>query len=176
MRRGLLLNRDGVINVSRGYVGSRASFEFMPGLFPFLKATQDHGFRLAILTNQSGVARGFYTEDDFTTLTAWMLDEFQQQGITIDLVLGCYEHAEGYIPTYTRESYWRKPNPGMMLEAVQRLRLDPARSFFLGDKMRDMDAAAAGGIQHRVLLSQSATPSEGVVVVRNFDEALTRVV
>ena len=71
----------------------------------------------------------------------------RQQGIGIDLVLGCCEHPDGVLPAYARESYWRKPNPGMVLEAVQRLRLDPARSVFLGDQMRDMEAAKAGGIE-----------------------------
>jgi D-glycero-D-manno-heptose 1,7-bisphosphate phosphatase len=171
MRRGLFLDRDGVVNVDRGYVGSRDQFEFMPGLFPFLRAAEDMGFRLAILTNQSGVARGLYSEADFHALTAWMLSEFRRQGILIDLVLGCCEHPEGLPGPYARESYWRKPNPGMVLEAVQRLRLDPARSVFLGDQMRDMQAAEAGGIGHRLLLGQSPA-TEGAIAVRDFDEAL----
>jgi D-glycero-D-manno-heptose 1,7-bisphosphate phosphatase len=171
MRRGLLLDRDGVVNVDRGYVGSRDQFEFMPGLFPFLQAAEDRGFRLAILTNQSGIARGLYTKDDFDALTAWMCAELRQRGITIDLVLGCCEHPEGTITSYVRESYWRKPNPGMVLEAVQRLRLDPARSIFLGDQMRDMEAAKAGGIAHCLLLNQ-AEAGDDITVVRDFDEAL----
>jgi len=176
MRRGLLLDRDGVINVDRGYVGSREQFEFTPCLFPFLRAAQDRGFRLAILTNQSGVARGLYSEDDFEKLTAWMLCELQWQGIAIDLVLGCCEHPEGTVAAYARESYWRKPNSGMVLETVQRMRLNPAHSVLLGDQMRDMEAAAAGGIGRKLLLSPSTADNKGIVTVRNFDEALTRLV
>src|SRR5580704_17018683 len=130
-RRGLLLDRDGVINVERGYIGTREEFEFMPGLFPFLNAAQDLGFRLAILTNQSGVARGLYTEAAYEKLTGWMLKELAGQGIAIDLVLACFTHPKGDVAEYTRESFWQKPKPGMVLEAVQRLDLDPARSAFL---------------------------------------------
>jgi len=172
MRRGLLLDRDGVVNVDRGYVGTIEQFEFTPGLFPFLRAATDHGYRLAILTNQSGVARGLYREDDFHALTAWMLDQLQKQGLSINLMLGCCEHPEGSVLPYARESFWRKPSPGMVLEAVQRLHLDPVNSAFLGDQPRDMEAARLGGIGHQLLLNASAELGEGVIRVHNFDEAL----
>jgi D-glycero-D-manno-heptose 1,7-bisphosphate phosphatase len=174
MRRGLLLDRDGVVNVDRGYVGSRDQFEFMPGLFPFLRGAENHGFRLAILTNQSGVARGIYTSKDFENLTAWMCDALRREGITVDLVLGCLEHPEGAVAPYARESYWRKPNPGMALEAVQRLRLDPLRSVFLGDQVRDMEAAKTGGIQNRWLMNTTLRQGDGTVHVRDLDDALNR--
>src|ERR1700689_5141022 len=115
-RRGLLLDRDGVINVERGYIGAREQFEFMPGIFPFLNAAQDLGYRLAVLTNQSGVARGLYTAADYEKLTGWMLKELAGQGIVIDLALACFEHPEGTVPEYARGSFWYKPNPGMVLE------------------------------------------------------------
>jgi D-glycero-D-manno-heptose 1,7-bisphosphate phosphatase len=172
MNRGLLLDRDGVINADHGYVGRCEQFEFMPGVFPFLKEVQDRGYRLAILTNQAGVARGFYSAQNFEGLTAWMLTELGKHGVTVDLVLGCFEHPEGIVPAYSRESYWRKPNPGMVLEALQRLRLDPARSAFLGDQLRDLAAAAAGGIRTRLLLNETVQASDGVISVASFNEAL----
>lgn len=172
MRRGLLLDRDGVVNVDRGYVGRIEQFEFMLGLFPFLRAVEDYGYRLAILTNQSGVARGLYSEDDFQKLTAWMLDQLRAQGITVNLVLKCCEHPEGSVAPYARESFWRKPNPGMALEAIQRLHIDPRHSAFLGDQLRDMEAARAAGIGHRLLLGSSAEPGEGVTCVHDFSDAL----
>jgi D-glycero-D-manno-heptose 1,7-bisphosphate phosphatase len=145
-RRGLLLDRDGVINVDHGYVAKPEQFQFLPGLFPFLRAAQDMGFRLAILTNQSGVARGFYTAADYEKLMAWMRGKMAKQGISIDLALACFEHAEGTVP---------------------------ARSAFLGDHLRDMQAAKAGGIGLRLLLTDHAKEKpEGVTVVRNFEEAL----
>lgn len=176
MRRGLLLDRDGVVNVDRGYVGSQDQFEFMPGLFPFLREAENRGFRLAILTNQSGVARGLYTPKDFEALTAWMCDALRREGIAVDLVLGCLEHPEGTVGLHARESYWRKPNPGMVLEAAQRLRLDPSRSVFLGDQMRDMEAAKAGGIQNRWLMNATPCHEDGVVNVHDLDGALQRLI
>ncbi|MDX2027529.1 MAG: HAD family hydrolase [Alphaproteobacteria bacterium] len=171
-RRGLLLDRDGVINVDKDYVGSRDKFEFMPGIFPFLRAAQDKGFRLAILTNQSGVGRGLYTAQDFEKLMGWVLGELRREDIAVELTLACFEHKDGTIPGYSRESFWRKPNPGMVLEAVQRLNLDPARSTFLGDKLTDMQAAQAGGIGTRLFLNSKAEKAEGAISVHNFDEAL----
>lgn len=172
-RRGLLLDRDGVINVDHGFVGRCEQFEFMPGLFPFLRTSQDMGFRLAILTNQSGVARGLYTAKAYDDLTTWMRAELLREGITIDLVLACFYSEEGTLSAYTRESFWRKPNPGMVLEAFQRLRLDPTGSVFLGDKHRDMQAAKAGGCGLRLLLRQDPQENpDGAIVVHDFDEAL----
>jgi D-glycero-D-manno-heptose 1,7-bisphosphate phosphatase len=171
-RRALLLDRDGVVNIDHGYVGKREQFEFMPGLFPFLRAVQDRGFRLAVITNQSGVARGFYTRQDYEKLTAWMRGELAKESIAIDHVFACFECEDGTDPAYSRQSFWRKPNPGMVLEAVQRMRLDPARSAFLGDHIRDMQAAEGGGIGLRLLLADH--PKEkprGVTVVKSFDEA-----
>lgn len=172
--RALFLDRDGVINVDRGYVGAREKFDFMPGLFEFLRAAQDKGYRLVIVTNQSGVARGLYDEQDYEKLTAWMLDALRAEGIAIDLVLACFAFKDGEIPEYRRDSFWRKPNPGMILEAAQRLRLDLARSAMIGDQVRDLQAAQAAGIATCLLLSSGAMtrPMEGVISVRDFPESL----
>lgn len=174
MQRGLLLDRDGIVNVDLGYVGTRDRFTFSLGLFPFLRAAQDRGYRLAIVTNQSGIARGMYSVDDYENLTRWMLDAFRKEGIWIELVLACFEHKGGTVEKYKRESFWRKPNPGMILEAAQRLRLDLVRSVMLGDSERDMQAALAAGVGTCLLMTgkedQPAMP--GVTVVRDFAQAL----
>ncbi|MDD3030249.1 MAG: HAD-IIIA family hydrolase [Alphaproteobacteria bacterium] len=170
--RGLLLDRDGVINAEWGYVGSRERFSFLPGLFPFLREARDAGYRLAILTNQAGVAHGLYTEEDFSRLTAYMLEEMAREDIAVDLVLGCFFSAKGSVPAYTRPSFWRKPSPGMVLDAVQRLDLDPIRSAFVGDNLTDMQAARLGGIARRILLTQKQgfdVPEE-VRLARTFED------
>jgi D-glycero-D-manno-heptose 1,7-bisphosphate phosphatase len=172
-QRGLLLDRDGVINVDHGYVGKVEQFSFIPGLFPFLRASRDMGFKLAILTNQSGVARGKYTVGDYQILIDWMLKQLSKEGISIDLTLACFEHTEAAVDIYNRESFWRKPNPGMVLEAIQKLRLDPKRSVFLGDQPRDMEAAQAGGIGHCLWLTESKQQvPQNMTIVRSYDEAL----
>lgn len=173
--RALLLDRDGVINRDCTYIGSVERFEFMPGLFPFLRDMRNLGYRLAILTNQSGVARGLYSERDYARVTEHMLAGLRCEQIDIELVLACFEHPEGKVSARTRESFWRKPNPGMILEAVRRLDIDPARSVFLGDAQRDMEAAQAAGIGHCLWLNAAVSPPEGVTLVKDFTDALNHV-
>ncbi len=172
--RALLLDRDGVINADTDYVGTIERFTFLPGLFPFLRSARDLGFRLAVLTNQSGVARRYYSADDFYRLTDYMLTELRREGIDIELVLACFEFEGGSDPAYARQSFWRKPSPGMVLEAVRRLDLDPSRSAFLGNEMTDMRAAGGGGIRQRLLMTKELfTPPPGVNVVKNYNDALS---
>jgi len=171
--RALLLDRDGVINADQGYIGSSDRFSFLPGVFPFLRKARDLGFRLAILTNQAGVARGYYSEEDYYRLTEHMLDTLRCEGIEIERVLACFEHIKGVRPAYARESFWRKPQPGMALEAMRRMQIDPLRSAFIGDKMTDMQTAERANIRRRVWLTQEdVLAPDGVDVVRNYDEAL----
>lgn len=172
--RALLLDRDGVINADTGYVGSVEAFSFLPGLFPFLRTTRDLGYRLAVITNQAGVAHGYYSADDFYRLTDHMVAELKKEGIEIELVLACFEHDRGRVAALTRQSFWRKPRPGMVLEAIRRMNIDPARSAFLGNEIKDMQAALGGGIRRCMLLTQGkAAPLEGVDIVKNYDEALS---
>jgi len=170
--RALLLDRDGVINDDTGYVGSIDQFVFLPGLFPFLRAARNLGFRLAVITNQAGVARGYYSADAFHRLTDYMLNALRQENIDVELVLACFEHEKGIVPAYARQSFWRKPSPGMILEAIRRLDLDPEKSVFLGNEPTDMQAALAGGIGHPLLLTEHKPAPAGVTVVKNYDEAL----
>ena len=172
--RLLLLDRDGVVNIDHGYIGTVERFEFCPGLFSFLRAARDFGYRLAILTNQSGVARGLYSETDYNTITLHMLDGLRREGVEIDLTLACFAHPEGKAGPHKHESFWRKPNPGMVLEALRHLHGDAARSVFLGDSQRDMEAAQAGGIGTCLWLTdENPVSSDGVTIVRAYADVLT---
>lgn len=175
MNRGLLLDRDGVVNVEYGYVGTRDRFVFKLGLFPFLRAAIDKGYRIAIVTNQAGVARGLYTEDDYRDLTQWMLSGFRQEGIGIDCVLACFEYEDATLDRYKRQSFWRKPNPGMILEAAQTLKLDLPRSVMIGDRERDMQAAQSAGVGTALWLTEENPDPvlSGVTVIRDFAQALS---
>jgi D-glycero-D-manno-heptose 1,7-bisphosphate phosphatase len=171
--RALLLDRDGVINVDAGYVATVDRFTFIPGLFPFLRDVRDRGYRLAILTNQSGVGRGLFSEQAYENLTTHILDNLKGEGIDIDLVLACFMHPESKLPAYAYDSFWRKPNPGMVLEAIRRLDLDPSRSVFIGDSERDMQAAQAAGIGRCLWLTQDKPDkNENATIVRDFAQAL----
>jgi D-glycero-D-manno-heptose 1,7-bisphosphate phosphatase len=172
-RRGLLLDRDGVINIDTGYVGHRADFQFRDGLAPFLRTVQDRGFGLAVVTNQAGVARGYYTPDDYEDLTAFYCQTLREQGVEIELVLACFEHPAGQ-GAYARQSFWRKPSPGMVMEATLRCGFDPERSALLGDSRRDMEAALAGGLARGLWLTDKdeAPWDSRLRIVRSFDDAL----
>ena len=146
-RRALFLDRDGVINVDHGYVGSRDRFEWMPGAREAIRAATDAGWHVFVVTNQSGVARGRYDETAVTTLHAWMIDEVRRAGGTIDDIRYCPFHPDAEVPAYRRSSGWRKPEPGMLLDLLRTWELDPARCVMIGDQDTDMAAAAAAGMK-----------------------------
>lgn len=161
-RRGLLLDRDGVINEDHGYVGTYDRFVFKAGIFPFLRAAQEKGYRLVVVTNQSGVARGYYTRADYEDLTARMQADLAAQGLRLDGVFACFE-SEG--------SFWRKPNPGMILEAALRFDLDLSRSALVGDKDSDMQAGRAAGVGR--LYGMGGLAGEGVTSVADLAHLLS---
>ncbi len=169
-RRGLLLDRDGVINEDYGYISSFDRFDFKPEIFPFLRGAIDRGFRLAIVTNQSGVARGYYSEEDYENLTARIKEVLAGEGIVLDLVLASFTHPDGIEGTLRRVSFWRKPNPGMILEAAQKLNLDLSRSVMIGDKESDMRAALAAGVGASYWLGGEGTLDGRVRPVSAFSE------
>lgn len=168
--RGLLLDRDGVINIHYGYVWSIDRFDFKQGLFPFLRLAQDKGYRLAIVTNQAGVARGYYTKEDFEILTDYMDKSLKREGINLDLVLSCFEHPDAVTDKFKRMSFWRKPNSGMILEAALRLNLDLSRSIMIGDMVSDIQAGLMAGVG-KMLWLEGHVQEEGFQNVSDFIQA-----
>jgi D-glycero-D-manno-heptose 1,7-bisphosphate phosphatase len=156
MRRALFLDRDGVINVDKGYVHRIADFEFTAGAFDLCKTAQDVGLVPIVITNQAGIGRGFYTEGDFQRLTAWMLEQFHARGIRMGQVYHCPYHPTAGIGDYRRESYDRKPNPGMILRARDELDLDLSHSVLVGDKDSDIEAGVTAGVRYNVKLVQQS--------------------
>ncbi|HYD30785.1 MAG TPA: HAD family hydrolase [Azospirillaceae bacterium] len=176
--RALLLDRDGVINIDHGYVHTRDQFEFRPGIVKLTRLAQDLGYRVIVITNQSGIARGYYTEAQFCDLTAWMRGEFARRGADIAAVYHCPYHRAGTGNGFDRDSFWRKPNPGMILEAAGAFGLHLGRSIFLGDQPTDMAAARAAAVGIRVLLGQAGTQAgaaaDADLVVSEIDEFTRR--
>lgn len=146
--KALFLDRDGVINVDHGYVYQTGNFEFTPGLFELLKSAQTAGYKLIVVTNQSGIGRGYYTQADFEKLTRWMLARLLEQGITIAGVYYCPHAPE-------TPCNCRKPKPGMFLQAITDHKIDPAASWMIGDKESDIDAALAAGVKNTVLITHN---------------------
>jgi D-glycero-D-manno-heptose 1,7-bisphosphate phosphatase len=145
----VFLDRDGVINVDSGYVGDWDSFVFLPGVIEAMRTLCESGYALVVVTNQSGVGRGFYTEEDFHVLTERMCKELSQHGVSIAGVYFCPHLPEATLPHYRKTCDCRKPQPGLIHRAVKELDIDLARSAMVGDKDSDMQAALAAGIPHR---------------------------
>jgi D-glycero-D-manno-heptose 1,7-bisphosphate phosphatase len=151
--KALFLDRDGVINVERGYVFRRESFEFIPGIFELCRAAQSLGYVLVVVTNQAGIARGYYSESEFDNLTKWMMTRFAEERVSIARLYYCPYHPVFGIGEYKRDSSDRKPNPGMLLQAQSDLNLDFGSSILIGDKPSDIEAGCAAGVGTQIFLT-----------------------
>lgn len=145
-RRALFLDRDGVINIDHGHVGTRDRFEFTETALTAIAAASDAGWHVFIVTNQSGVARGFYNEAAVADLLGWVRGQALLAGGTIDDWRYCPYHPEAPLPAYRRESDCRKPAPGMLLDLIRAWELDPACCLLIGDQTTDIQAAEAAGV------------------------------
>lgn len=152
LRKAAFLDRDGVINIDHGYVSTPEQFEFIDGVFEACRLLQAKGYLLVVVTNQSGIGRGYYTEAQFHQLTDWMRQQFSAQGVKLDAVYFCPHHPEKALAEYQQECTCRKPHPGMLLQAMNDLNIDPLQSLMLGDKAADMQAADAAGVKRKVLV------------------------
>jgi len=143
----VFVDRDGVINVDHGYVSNQDDFEFIDGVFEACLAFKEKGYLLVMVTNQAGIARGLYTEDDFQSLTEWMDWNFVDKGVEFDGLYYCPHH-----PDFTGKCDCRKPKPGMLLDAQKFLDIDMQRSVMIGDKVGDLQAAHAAGVPNLYLV------------------------
>ena len=146
-QKALFLDRDGIINVDHGYVSKIEDFEFSKGIFEFTKHFQEKGFQLFVVTNQSGIGRGYYREEDFEKVTQWMIEAFKEKDIRIEHVFHCPHTPEA-------NCRCRKPEIGMIEAAVAAYPLDLAHSWMIGDKASDMQLANNAGITHTIFIGE----------------------
>ena len=146
----VFLDRDGVINIDYGYVGSIDRFKFKEGIFELLRFLQKKGFTLFIVTNQSGIARGYYKENDFHNLMKYMINELKKRDIEIKDYNFCPHH-----PDITGECECRKPKPKMILDLAKKYNINLDNSIMIGDSLSDIKAAKNAGIKKNYLVKDS---------------------
>jgi D-glycero-D-manno-heptose 1,7-bisphosphate phosphatase len=147
MNKALFLDRDGVINVNHGHVHKIEDFDFIDGIFDLCRLAKQNGYLIIIVTNQAGIGKGYYTEEQFKKLNYWMIDIFRQNNIGIDGVYYCPHKPE-------ENCFCRKPRPGMIFQASKELKIDLRRSILIGDKQSDIEAANLAGIVNTYLFSE----------------------
>ena len=152
MTRAAFLDRDGVINIDHAYVHDREHFEWIPGVLEAARILYDAGFLLVVVTNQSGIGRGYYSTEDFQKLTDWMKSEFARAGAPLAAGRYCPHLPEKALPPWRIDCSCRKPKPGMILAAAEALQIDLSRSIMFGDKPGDCTAGRLAGLPERVLL------------------------
>ncbi|AGH80420.1 D,D-heptose 1,7-bisphosphate phosphatase [Psychromonas sp. CNPT3] len=172
-KRAIFLDRDGVINVDHGYISKVDDFEFIEGVIDALQGFKEKGYLLVLITNQSGIARGYFTEDQFQTLTEWMDWSLADRGVDLDGIYYCPHHSEHGLGEYKVECDCRKPKPGMLLEAIKELNIDVTASILVGDKISDIQAGIAAGIENNYLVrSGKEITSEGEALATDVFEDL----
>jgi len=145
--KAVFLDRDGVINEDFGYVHKIEDFYIIEEVYPALKKLIDNGYKLVVITNQSGIGMGYYTEDDFFKITDYMNKKLSENGIKIDKVYYCPHHPEGKIEKYAKKCDCRKPGTKMIEDAVKEFNIDLSKSYLIGDKETDIEAGKKMGLK-----------------------------
>ena len=155
MKKAIFLDRDGVINKDVGYVHKLEEFQFIEGIFEFCRFMLSRDYLLIVITNQAGIARGFYSEDDFLKLNDWMLGEFLKNDVIITKVYYCPHHPEFGVGKYKCDSLDRKPKPGMLLQAHKDFNVNMSQSILIGDKDSDIEAGFNAGVGTLIRLNNN---------------------
>ena len=155
--RALFLDRDGVINQNHGYVHKPDNFDFIDGIFDLSRCAHEKDYRLVVITNQAGIGRGYYSEDQFHQLTEWVRQQFLTAGVPITRVYFAPYHPTAGLGRYLKDDFSRKPHPGMILQAQKDLSLDLKHSVLIGDKASDIQAGVAAGVGTNLLFSSDRT-------------------
>lgn len=153
----IFLDRDGTVNVDHGYVHEIDDFQFIDGVIEAMQELKKMGYALVLVTNQSGIARGMYSEDQFMQLTEWMDWSLADRDVDLDGIYYCPHHPEAAVESYRQQCDCRKPQPGMLLSAMKELNIDMAASYMVGDKIDDIQAGKTAGVGTTVLVRSGET-------------------
>ncbi len=139
MNKAVFLDRDGTINVDKDYLYRIEEFEYLPGVIEALKTLQDRGYLLIVITNQSGIARGYYSEDDYIKIDRWMKEDLKAKEVSIAASYYCPHHPNAIVKMYRYECGCRKPGTELFWRAQRDFNIDMSKSFAIGDKERDLE-------------------------------------
>lgn len=151
MKKAIFLDRDGTLNIDHGYVHQIDDFHFIDGSIESLRKLKAMGFLLILVTNQSGIARGYFSEAQFLQLTEWMDWSLADRGVDLDGIYYCPHHPHGK-GEYRQDCDCRKPKSGMLVQAIKELNIDPSQSFMVGDKIEDLLAARSAKVRSKILV------------------------
>ena len=152
-RKALFLDRDGVVNLDHGYVHSKDQFDFIDGIFDLVRSARAAGYLVLVVTNQAGIGRGYFTEEDFNVLTDWMCGEFERQKAPIDKVYCSPYHPTAGVGIYRQDHHTRKPRPGMIFKAQEEFNLSLQESILVGDRPTDVWAGIAAGVGTNIIFT-----------------------
>ena len=169
----LFLDRDGVIVADTGYLGRAEDVRLLGGAAAAIARCNALGIPVVVVTNQSGIARGYYSWSGFCAVQAALVAALAQVGARLDAVLACAYHADGKEPLRVAAHPWRKPKPGMILAAAERMNIDLSRSWIVGDKADDLAAGAAAGLAGGTLLATEERVRPQLSVLERTDVAVT---
>ena len=165
----LFLDRDGVINYDYGHVGTKDRFKFKPGIFNLIKTANNLKYLVIVITNQAGIGKGFYSDEEFKKLNKWMLNIFQEKNCYIHDVFYCPYHPTEGKGKYLKESFDRKPSPGMLIKAEKKFNIDLNKSILVGDKHSDIEAGKLAGVKKLYLIGNKISFKEAKII-KNLGE------
>ncbi|MDE2450782.1 MAG: D-glycero-beta-D-manno-heptose 1,7-bisphosphate 7-phosphatase [Gammaproteobacteria bacterium] len=164
-RKAAFIDRDGVLNEERAFVHRIEDFVLLPGAVDALRLLQAAGYLLVVITNQSGIARGLYSEADYLELTEHVREQLEAQGISLDAVEYCPHLPDAPVDRYRSDCDCRKPKPGMLKRAIEALDIEPGASFLVGDRLSDVQAGRAAGIGRCFLVRTGYLLPDGAVAL-----------
>lgn len=167
MKKAIFLDRDGTLNVDYGYVHDIDHFKFIEGAIDALRELQAMGYALVVVTNQSGIARGYFSEAEFLQLMEWFDWSLAEQGVELDGIYYCPHHPEGK-GEFREDCDCRKPKPGMLLQAMKELKIDPAQSVMVGDKIEDLKAGLGAKVKTNVLVRSGKTVTDEAEALADY--------
>lgn len=167
----VFLDRDGVINQEVNYLYEISEFRYTHRCTEALAALRKLGYELVVVTNQAGIAKGYYEPSQYHSLTDWYLNDLSERGIDILDVIHCPHHPEGVVPNFTFQCSCRKPKPGMLNQMADKHNIEMASSVMVGDKLSDVQAASAAGVGWRFLVKTGhPLPREVEPATCTFDD------